>query len=283
MKNTIILLCTLFFSLYADKVLNKKLEVLELMHQDNVKNINTIYYKFLDKEDHKKAEELLLESVNNLNKEALHTLGFKFLANDKIFEALKPLCKASILGSVNAGRDLYLMPMLLNVSNKELESACELAFIDIKTILNMKQNQGNTFKNIRTTVNRFDYDRVNRKMSYYEYLGFLSSKIETLTQEEYTEFILEIEKESSIPRIKKNKRLYQEQLNKQNANWDTKVYLDRVADRTGGATNLLRLNRDSDISLIQDEVNEKLTDFNQLRSDSKKITSEEFWNLVNKQ
>ncbi|RLA83697.1 MAG: hypothetical protein DRG78_03565 [Epsilonproteobacteria bacterium] len=281
MKNLLIFLILFFVSSHADKISDKQLEILELMSKDNIQNIDMAYYNLLKSKNQKKAKEFLFTASDNLNKQALYALGIKYLENGKTKKALLPLCKSSILGSAGSARDLYLIPMLLNINKEDIEYACKLASKDINKVLYTKQNSNNSFKSIKEKINMFEYERKSKNLSYLEYLALLSLNMDLLTEEGYTDLVLEIQKES-ISRVEKNKRLKKEALDKQNANWEKQKFLNRVDNRKNGANDVLSLNRDSDIDLIQNEVYEKLNNFNKLRSSNKKISSEDFWKLVNK-
>ncbi len=279
MKNIIILLCLSFLALSADKILDKQLEILDLMQNDNIEDIDIRYYKLLYNKNSAMSEKFLIKAADDLDKEALLILGFKFLQSDRVEESLILLCQVSILGNKSVARDLYLMPMLLNITRNDVESACGVASLNMKNLLNKKQKDIKYFKSVQNKINGFEYDRASKELSYVEYLNFLSYEINSISDSAYDQFFNDSQNEN-IQMKKKNKRLDKERLERKNADWNAKAYLQRVQGRKDGASTLLELNRDADVSLIKDDISEKLNYFNELRSDKKKLTSENFWKLV---
>jgi len=280
MKYIYILFLCSFTTLFANKILEKKLEILELMQKDNIENINTIYADLLHKHNIQKSKELRLKAANNSNKEALRIVGFKLFEDGKTQEGLTLLCEASILGNINVARDLHLMPILLNITQQEIESACKLASINIKEKSKSVKNQKIfIIKENREKLNRFEYDRDKKKLSYYNYLEFLTLKMLIFTEAGYANLSdLTYIKEKS--RVKKNKRIHKEKLAKENASWKENAYYDRKNSINSAISNLMEISEEADAGLIEEELNYKLSNFNKLRSKNRKITSEDIWKIV---
>jgi hypothetical protein len=274
-------LILLFFvnSLCSDKILDKQIEILNMMSKDNVKHVSNPLINFSKKSDKKTRDLALLEGAIHGNAYALRILGYQKIEKQRQ-EGLILLCEASILGDKIAICDLPLMPKIMDIKVKEIETSCIKAvhrLKDKKTILGHRRAV--LEPNVEDKLNNFELLRKKRGMDYVSYINYLSKNVDIYTRRGYKAF-QNILLKKDIPKVAKNKRLALEANDIKNAKGEKRAILERNKVRNIASVNLLRDEKISDLKQFEVEINKQLLLINKHRSNKRQISPQSFWEII---
>ena len=279
MRKIVFLSCLFISSVSAQEVLDAKLDVLELMIHDNISNARSEYVKLIYDTDKAKAKDLLIEASDRYEIQALKILAYDKYENNAVEEGLSLLCEASILGNMGAIRDLYLLPKLMNLKNKEIEDACKRASSKMEAQTRNIKRTNLLLIDVRNKLHVFEYKRRFLNMRYRSYFNHLLSRFEVFTHESYQEFIA-MNKKDNILKLKKLQRENRERREAKAAKGEMKYYLDRKDKREDSSIDVLTQQSNKYMMLISDELKIKLGDFNNLRASNKKLNYQALMEII---
>ncbi len=270
-------------SIYSQDSLETKLKILDLMIEDNIENARTEYAKLTysshNPEIKNKAVALLIDARQLYEIQALKILAFEKYETNEVVEALGLLCEASILGDLGAMRDLYLLPKIMHIQNKQVEKSCNLATSKMKLSTGNFSTNNLKLSQVRSKLNTFEYKRNFLNMGYLAYLNYVLSRTDMFTLKGYQEFI-ELNTKGNVKKLKRSQRETRERNEILTANWERRTHLDRKANRKAGAEDVLTHLTARDMLLINEELQLKLVEVNKLRAPDKKISSQELMDLI---
>lgn len=281
MKVIIILFYISTLFLNADKITDKKIEILKMMAKDNIDYVYNPLIELTSDESMIKREPLLKDAALRGNTKALRLLGYqKLKLHDQ--HGLILLCEAAILGDFIATKDLSLIPNILNITSDKINISFKKA-VD-------RLYEGKVFENQKTPlltnklkakVKQFNLEKNKKNITYFSYINSLNKEDDLILIQASKIYQNNIQ-EKDMPIIKKNKRLKKETFALTNAKGEEKAIQIRNQNRNSSALKLLEKTPTNKLKLFKTKIEQQLLLINMHRTEEKKISHKDFWEIVEK-